>query len=102
MVARVGGAANYKTAANVMVEIQFEGKADPSNEADVVFSDPAGKQLRVPAFWAGGQSWKVRYASPVVGTHRYKAEALEGVVEVEPYKGGNPLYVHGPLRVDKT
>ena len=87
------------TPANVMVEISFEATAQ---EIDVAFTQPGGNEVRVPAFWAGGRTWKVRYASPVVGTHKYKAEVLEGAVEVEPYKGDNPLYLHGPLRVDKT
>ena len=115
-VARVNGA-EFKTAANVMVEITFEAKAehkDPFNELtlDAIFTDQAGKQLRAPGFWAGGRSWKVRYASPVVGSHRFATECSDvndaglhgvaGSVEVEPYSGDNPLYVHGPLRVDKT
>src|SRR6266566_6044372 len=99
MVARVGGAAVYKTAANVMVEIALEAKdehKDPFNELtlDAIFTDPAGKSVRVPGFWAGGRAWKIRYASPKVGSHRFKAESsdaglngVEGVVEVEAYKG---------------
>src|SRR4051812_20685773 len=50
-----------KTAANVMVEIAFEA---PGQEIDVLFVEPGGIELRVPAFWAGGRNWKVRYASP--------------------------------------
>ena len=96
----VGGVARaVNTPANVMVEISFEATGQ---QIDVAFTQPGGNELRVPAFWAGGKRWKVRYASPVVGTHKYKAEGLEGVVEVEPYKGDNPLYLHGSLRVDGT
>src|SRR5436190_3969962 len=87
-----------------MVEMKFEAEQE-KDLIDVLFTDPAGNQLRVPAFWAGGRNWKVRYASPIVGTHRFKAvgiDGVEGVVEVQPYKGDNPLYLHGPLRVDKT
>src|SRR5689334_16788120 len=84
-----------KTPANVMVEIAFEGPAQDAT-TDVQFTEPGGRQLQVPAFWAGGRTWKVRYASAMVGTHKYKAEGLEGAVQVEPYKGDNPLYVHGP------
>lgn len=102
------------TEANVMVELTLTASRnypDPFNEVtlDVVFIDPKGRQLRVPAFWAGTNVWKVRYASPVVGTHRFRSECSEtrdkglhgitGKVEVEPYKGQNPLYAHGPLRV---
>jgi len=103
-----------KTEANVMVEVVFNaGRAyeDPFNQVtlDVVFSDPGGAALRVPAFWAGGNVWKARYASSVAGTHRFRSECSEtrdqglhrvaGEVEVVPYTGDNPLYRHGPLGV---
>jgi hypothetical protein len=98
----------------VPVEITFTAQrsyADPFNEVtlDVNFITPRGQELRVPAFWAGGSRWKVRYASPVVGTHVFRTECsdprdkglhgIAGNVEVRPYTGANPLYVHGPLRV---
>ncbi len=51
----------------------------------------------------------MRYASPLSGTHRFRSEGSEardkglhgitGQVKVKPYKGTNPLYTHGPLRV---
>ena len=63
----------------------------------------------MPAFWAGGKTWRVRYASPQGGTHRYRTEcndttnaALHGItgeIEVTPYTGANPLFRHGPIRV---
>ena len=63
----------------------------------------------MPAFWAGTNVWKVRYASPVVGMHRFRSECsvtgdrglhgVTGKVDVKPYHGRNPLYAHGPLRV---
>ncbi|HEY8505478.1 MAG TPA: DUF4038 domain-containing protein, partial [Gemmataceae bacterium] len=85
--------------------------ADPFNAVtlDVRFTDPRGQTRRVPAFWAGGKTWKVRYSSPVVGTHRFVSECsaasdaglhgVRGAVEVVPYEGDNPLYKHGPVRV---
>jgi hypothetical protein len=85
--------------------------ADPFNDLtlDVVVTDPSGRQQRVPAFWAGDQSWRVRYASPHIGRHQYvtvcsdpKNESLhghEGVLEITEYTGDNPLYRHGPVRV---
>ncbi len=105
---------DLKTAANVPVEVAFTAKADhrdPFNDVtlDVVFQDPSGRSFRVPAFWAGGASWKVRYASGEVGTHRYKTECsvatdaglhgIEGRVEVAPYAGDNSLFRRGPVRV---
>lgn len=103
-----------KTEANVMVELTFTASrtyADPFNEVklDVVVRDPKGRELRVPAFWAGADVWKVRYASPMVGTHRFlsacsesRDQGLHGVggkVEIIRYRGQNPLLRHGALRV---
>lgn len=103
-----------KAVANRTLEIGFLALADhkdPFNDVtlDVSFTDPAGVKRVVPAFWAGGKSWKVRYASPLAGTHRFvsicsdKSDAglngVEGTVEVAKYVGDNPLYVHGPLTV---
>ncbi|MBL8900683.1 MAG: DUF4038 domain-containing protein [Planctomycetes bacterium] len=78
-------------------------------ELDVVFSAPDGAELRVPAFHAGDERWKVRYASAQVGTHRYRSvcsasddpglHGREGTIEVTPAEGANPLYAHGPLRI---
>lgn len=66
------------TEANVPCEIAFTAQrmhADPSQSVvlDVVFTDPAGQVRRVPAFWAGGSTWKVRYASPLIGKHRWQS-----------------------------
>src|SRR5437879_3624101 len=70
------------TQANVLAELTFTAArtyADPFNDVtlDVVFLDPQGRELRVPAFWAGTNVWKARYASPVAGTHRFRSECSE-------------------------
>jgi hypothetical protein len=107
-------AANFSAEANRTVEISFTSEkdyADPFNlvTLDAVVSTPDGRQLRVPAFWAGGKTWRVRYASPVTGKHGFRTEcndasnpALHGVtgeIEIKPYTGNNPLLRHGPIRV---
>ena len=104
-------------AANCLMEWTFrsgKGYGDPFNdvELDVVFTDPDGAERRVPAFWAGDDVWRVRYASPKVGTHRYRTvgsdednkglHGLEGDFKVNPYEGRNPLLRHGPLRVSEN
>lgn len=85
--------------------------SDPFNEVelDVLFTNPIGETLRAPAFWAGGSTWTVRYASPLIGTHRFRTtcsdagnldlHGQEGIVNILPYAGKNPLLLHGPLRV---
>ena len=103
--------------ANVVVEIPLRAKkphANPFKDVtrDVVFTGPKGTKKTVPAFWAGGDQWKVRYASPVVGAHRYRSECsakddpglhgIEGRIEIKPYTGNNPLYRHGPIRVSRN
>ncbi len=103
-----------RTQANVMVEITFTASQDYRDAfhevtLDALFETPQGRTLKVPAFWAGGRTWKVRYASPAAGTHRWRSvcsvpadrglDGLSGTVSVETYHGPNPLYLHGPLRV---
>lgn len=105
---------NQETAANVVAEVVFASQKSNDNPflditLDVEFTDPKGKTLCVPAFWAGEKTWKVRYASSQIGTHTYKTicsnaddtglHGFEGEIEVTPYTGDNPLLKHGFLRV---
>ncbi len=107
-------AAAKHTEINMVVEISFQSQKHSNNpfvdvELDVLFTKPDGAQMKVPAFWAGGETWKVRYASPVVGVHRYHTECsdtdddglhgIEGQIEIKPYTGENPLYRHGPIQI---
>jgi hypothetical protein len=100
--------------ANVPVEIVFTAErphSDPFNEVtlDVTFTDPRGAIRKVPAFWAGGAKWSVRYASPLIGAHQWQSvcsdpqdvglHGVAGSVEVATYVGDNPLFQHGPVRI---
>ena len=102
------------TQANVPVEITLTAAQEHAEpflgvEVDVDFTAPDGSSRSVPAFWAGGQAWKVRYASPQIGTHRWTSrcnlpgdtglQGQSGSVEVSAYTGENPLFLHGPVRV---
>ena len=86
-----------ETEVNVPVEILFEAKkghTDSFNDVqlDVVVIDPKGAQMIVPAFWAGGKQCKLRYASPILGAHRFRTQCsdaedaglhgIEGSVEI--------------------
>jgi len=89
------------------------GKAysDPFNEVEleVIFTEPNGQERVVPAFWAGEQTWRVRYASDQVGLHRYRTRCSdpanadlngqEGALEIAPYAGADALRRHGRLRL---
>ncbi len=103
-----------KTQANTVSEISFTSKKVRLNPfidvtLDVEFSDPKGKKTVAPAFWAGGNVWKVRYSSPVIGVHKYRTicidthdsglHGISGSLTIEPFSGSNPLYKHGMLRV---
>jgi hypothetical protein len=100
--------------ANRPAEIVFTSEkehGDPFNDVvlDAVFTTPKGEQLHVPAFWSGGQKWRMRYSSPQVGEHSFRTvcsdtadkglHAIAGKVVIRPYHGDNPLYLHGPIRV---
>jgi hypothetical protein len=88
------------------------GKAypDPFNEIelDVAVTGPGGP-FRVPAYWAGGNEWRVRFAAPQPGTYEFETvcsdaanadlHGQKGTLEVSAYSGGNPLLARGPLRV---
>src|SRR5580698_2937358 len=49
--------------------------SDPFNqvELDAIVTTLAGKEERVPAFWAGGSTWKVRYAPQAPGAYKVKS-----------------------------
>ena len=85
--------------------------SDPFNqvELDVLIIDPQGGQQRVPAFWAGENNWRVRYAPHAAGkfacrticndTNNPDLNGQQSILEVAPYAGNNSLYRHGPVRV---
>jgi hypothetical protein len=78
-------------------------------EVDVVFQAPGGAEMRVPAFWAGGSVFRVRYASAEPGRHSFRTlcsnpddaglHGQSGELVLAPYGGGHALYSHGRLRV---
>jgi hypothetical protein len=87
--------------------------SDPFNQVDldVIFTGSENKELRVPAFWAGEQTWKVRFAAPTPGKYSFRTVASDaknsdlhnrkGSVDVAEYRGNHPLLKHGPVRVAK-
>ena len=85
--------------------------ADPFNEVelDVLITAPDGAEQRVPAFWGGEQTWRVRYLPHTTGKFSYRTvcsdtnnpdlHGRQGELDVTDYTGTNPLYRHGPVRV---
>ena len=112
----------HDTEANVPVGMNFQGAErgthqEPFNTVllDVLFKDPNGESLRIPAFWAGGSTWKAQVFTRrrSLGRIRFAANArIRAIADcresparcgrVSPYTGKNPLYLHGPLRVGQV
>jgi hypothetical protein len=77
-------------------------------EVNVVFRQ-GEKQWTVPAFWAGGNKWTVRFAPPVQGDYSLQVQCSdqsnadlnghEQTLRVVAYTGGNPLVKHGFLKI---
>lgn len=88
--------------------------ADPFNEVvlDVEVTGPDGSSKLVPAFWGGGDVWRVRYASGQVGVHQFRTicsdqgngdlHGQSGQIEMAAYAGENPLFEHGRLRISEN
>ena len=78
-------------------------------EVDVVFSGPAGREWRAPAFWAGGNVFRVRFAAPQPGTYTYRSicsnpsdqglHRQTGALEITDGQTKGSLLQHGRLRV---
>ena len=91
--------------------ISAKSYKDPFNdiELDAIVRDARGNEQRIPAYWAGGQEWRVRYAAEAAGRYTYETVCSDpsnsdlhgrrGALDVVPYEGANPLLRHGPLRV---
>ncbi|MCP4643192.1 MAG: DUF4038 domain-containing protein [bacterium] len=103
-----------RTQTNAIAEIAFTSTAaydDPYNETelDIILTSPRGTERRIPAFWAGDGTWRVRLSSPEEGAHTFRTECSNagdaglhdqhGTLEVAPYTGPNPLLKHGRMRV---
>src|SRR5437867_5764448 len=86
---------------------------DPFNEVelDVIFAGPSEENHRIPGFWAGGPTWRVRYSPMAAGLYSYRTVCSDtsntdlhnrtGKLTVEPYSGNNSLYRHGHVRVSR-
>lgn len=87
------------------------GYDDPFNQVDVdaVVTLPSGGEERVPGFWSGESTWRVRYAPPGPGTYKVRSVCNDAKnrdlhdqqlsLHVEPYSGAHAHYNHGPLKI---
>ncbi|WP_127583320.1 DUF5060 domain-containing protein [Paenibacillus koleovorans] len=85
---------------------------DPFHDLDLdaVITDEQGQTWTVPAYWAGGNEWKVRFSPPSEGRYRIctncsdasnrELHGVEGVLEASSQtESTNRLLRHGPIRV---
>jgi len=85
--------------------------SDPFNqiEVDALVTMPSGAEERVPAFWAGDATWRVRYTPPAPGQYKIRSICTDSAnrdlhgqissLDVQPYEGTNPHYKHGVLKI---
>ncbi len=109
----VSAAAQMAVSTHQVTEFTFTSRvqhAEPMGiSLDATVSTPGGRELRVPGFWGGEKTWKVRYASGETGLHVLRTECTGAddaglhdqrrEVRITEYRGNNPLYRHGPIRV---
>lgn len=85
--------------------------ANPLHEASLTatFTAPSGKALKVPGFWDGGKTWRVRFAPTETGAWKFETtcsdaanaglHAKRGTFNVTVATGTTALAKHGPIRV---
>ena len=85
--------------------------ADPFNdvEVDLILTN-GSKELTVPAFWDGGNVWKVRFACTETGVWNYTTKCsdttnaglhnVEGALLCKEYSGDLDIYKHGFVRTE--
>ena len=81
-------------------------------EVDVLFTSPDGESWRVPAFWAGGDEFRVRFAAPRPGRYSFESVCSDigdsglhgqaGEVEIAPDGGDCELRRRGRLRAAES
>lgn len=94
-------------------ELSFESSLDSDNpylemDVEVVFNGPDGTELRRPAFWDGGRTWKVRFAPTGPGAWHYTVSSNDASDRGLNGPGGelrcvddpmdHPIYRHGFLQ----
>lgn len=100
----------------VACEIEFESSKEYENpvytvDTDVVFyNKTSGTALKIPAFWDGGTTWKVRFAPTEVGEWSFYTVCTDtansglhhrgGSVICKEYLGDLDIYKHGFVKTE--
>ena len=95
-------------------KVEFSDLSDNYTSVDVwaTFRNGDGVSMKRPAFWAGNNIWKVRFAPPDQGSvwswkidsnldARSGLNDYEGSFKSIPYEGSNSLISHGLLKMSK-
>lgn len=102
-----------------MTEVWFSSEMySCQNNSNVLFDMriicPDGRLLYLPGFYRGENNWTIRFSAPQIGEYSYSTicsdpldsglHGKSGKFIATSYKGNNPLYKNGPIRVsqDKT
>lgn len=76
-----------------------------------IFTNSSGDTITRPAFWDGGDTWKVRFSPTKLGRWNYKLIGEEinnfkgnkiGFVNAVKYKGKLPIYKNGFLKISPS
>ncbi len=85
--------------------------ANPVQEASLtaVFTAPSGSKSRIPGFWDGGKTWRIRFAPNQAGTWKFETTSSDasnkglhqqsGQFTVTAANGNTDLAKHGSIRV---
>lgn len=77
-------------------------------DLDVIFTHSTGTELRIPAFWDNGNTWRVRFAPTLPGNWTYKTICSDtlntglnnktGSLTCSEYTGNLDIYKHGFIK----
>jgi len=85
--------------------------ANPAQEASLVatLTAPSGEKLKVPGFWDGGKTWRIRFAPTQTGKWKFETTCSDasnkglhqksGEFTVTASSGASSLARHGPITV---
>ncbi len=71
---------------------------------DGIFTGPSGKEMNVPGFWDGTESWRMRFTPSEAGAWTYRLTVSDGRGSSLPVEGTftvTPSDLHGWLQVGK-
>ena len=97
------------------IELELSGDVHVDNpyetvELETTFEHESGESIRVPGFWDGDDTWKVRFAPVKSGIWEWSTTADpsvdelsdSGTLDVGEYAGANPIRKNGFLRVGEN